>query len=96
MYALSIHPSGRVALSVGKDSTLRVWNLISGKLAVTTKLKTRALAVEWLACAQTGFECFAQLRSLFVGRRRVRATRLVSAKSCTSSMTSVVVSLATG
>ena len=42
MYSVSVHPSGKLALSVGHDSTLRVWNLVTEKLATTTKLKNGA------------------------------------------------------
>ena len=29
---LSVHPQGRVVLSVGKDRTMRMWNLFEGKV----------------------------------------------------------------
>eukprot|EP00040_Diaphanoeca_grandis_P030037 m.176886 g.176886 ORF g.176886 m.176886 type:complete len:352 (+) comp31864_c5_seq2:163-1218(+) len=35
---LSIHASGRLALSVGRDRTLHVWNLVKGRRAYVTKL----------------------------------------------------------
>jgi len=34
---LSIHPSGRMALSGSKDRTLRLWNLVEGRCAFITK-----------------------------------------------------------
>jgi WD40 repeat protein len=37
--SLSVHPSGRLLLSVGKDKTLRTWNLIKGRSAFITNLK---------------------------------------------------------
>jgi len=39
VYAISIHPSGKLALSVGKDKTMRTWNLITGKQAYVTNVK---------------------------------------------------------
>ncbi|XP_050432870.1 p21-activated protein kinase-interacting protein 1-like isoform X2 [Adelges cooleyi] len=33
---LAVHPSGKLALSVGKDKTLRTWNLVKGRPAYTT------------------------------------------------------------
>lgn len=33
---LACHPSGKLALSVGKDRTLRTWNLVKGRPAYTT------------------------------------------------------------
>ncbi|ODV83410.1 hypothetical protein CANARDRAFT_203312 [[Candida] arabinofermentans NRRL YB-2248] len=36
---LSIHPSGRVAISISTDKTLRLWNLMTAKKASSLKLK---------------------------------------------------------
>lgn len=38
--ALALHPSGKLALTVGKDATLRTWNLIKGRQCFTTNLRT--------------------------------------------------------
>lgn len=35
---LSVHPSGKIAISVGKDKTLRLWNLMTGRKASANKL----------------------------------------------------------
>ncbi|XP_023703551.1 p21-activated protein kinase-interacting protein 1-like [Cryptotermes secundus] len=35
---LSVHPSGKLALSVGTDATLRTWNLVKGRQAYATNL----------------------------------------------------------
>lgn len=35
---VAVHPSGKVALSVGKDRTLRMWDLMRGKGSASTKL----------------------------------------------------------
>ncbi|KAJ1200517.1 hypothetical protein NDU88_004341 [Pleurodeles waltl] len=45
--SLSIHPSGRLALSVGTDKTLRTWNLIEGRSAFIKNLKQNAHIVRW-------------------------------------------------
>lgn len=37
--SLSIHPSGKLALSVGTDKTLRTWNLVEGRSAFIKNLK---------------------------------------------------------
>ena len=37
--AISVHPSGKMALSVGRDKTLRTWNLMTGKAAYITNIK---------------------------------------------------------
>ena len=36
--SLSVHPSGKVALSVGKDRTLYMWDLMRGRRAASMKL----------------------------------------------------------
>lgn len=38
---ISIHPSGKLALSLGSDLTLRTWNLITGRQAYATNLKNK-------------------------------------------------------
>jgi protein MAK11 len=43
----SIHPSGRVAISVGEDKTLRLWNLMTARKASVMKLLNVAIKVQW-------------------------------------------------
>ncbi|XP_077125972.1 p21-activated protein kinase-interacting protein 1 [Ranitomeya variabilis] len=45
--SLSIHPSGKLALSVGTDKTLRTWNLIDGRSAFIKNIKQNAHIVLW-------------------------------------------------
>ncbi|XP_051826659.1 p21-activated protein kinase-interacting protein 1 isoform X1 [Antechinus flavipes] len=45
--SLSVHPSGKLALSVGTDKTLRTWNLIEGRSAFIKNIKQNAHIVEW-------------------------------------------------
>ncbi|XP_061169095.1 p21-activated protein kinase-interacting protein 1-like [Saccostrea echinata] len=45
--SLSVHPSGKLALTVGQDKTLRTWNLITGKSAYITNIKRAADVVCW-------------------------------------------------
>ncbi|CRL03019.1 CLUMA_CG016376, isoform A [Clunio marinus] len=40
---ISVHPSGKLALSIGSDLTLRTWNLINGRQAFVTSLKNKSL-----------------------------------------------------
>ncbi len=44
---LSIHPTGKLALSVSKDNTLKLWNLVHGRCAFTRRLKGAADRVCW-------------------------------------------------
>lgn len=39
---LSIHPSGKLALTLGADLTLRTWNLVKGRQIFTTNLKSKS------------------------------------------------------
>ncbi|KAF7317698.1 Glycosyltransferase family 39 protein [Mycena kentingensis (nom. inval.)] len=57
--SVAVHPSGKVALSVGKDRTLRMWDLMRGKGCASTKLGKEAELVRWspsgtLFVVQTG------------------------------------------
>ncbi|XP_060100212.1 p21-activated protein kinase-interacting protein 1 [Heteronotia binoei] len=45
--SLSVHPSGKLALSVGTDKTLRTWNLVEGRSAFVKNLKQNAHLVKW-------------------------------------------------
>lgn len=44
---VSIHPSGKIALSVSNDKCLRTWNLINGRSLYATKLEGVADMVYW-------------------------------------------------
>uniref|UniRef100_A0A8C8LRN7 P21-activated protein kinase-interacting protein 1-like n=1 Tax=Oncorhynchus tshawytscha TaxID=74940 RepID=A0A8C8LRN7_ONCTS len=45
--SLSVHPSGKLALTVGTDKTLRTWNLIDGRSAFIKNIKQNAVIVKW-------------------------------------------------
>lgn len=45
--AISVHPSGKLALSIGKDRALKTWNLIKGRSGFVTNLKGIADTVQW-------------------------------------------------
>lgn len=40
---VSVHPSGKLALSIGSDLILRTWNLINGRQAFATSLKNKSI-----------------------------------------------------
>ncbi|XP_014675570.1 PREDICTED: p21-activated protein kinase-interacting protein 1-like [Priapulus caudatus] len=44
---VAVHPSGKLALSVGKDKTLRTWDLMKGKQAFVVNLKIASDQVVW-------------------------------------------------
>lgn len=43
--SIAIHPTGKLALSVSKDRTLRMWNLIKGRSAFIRRLEAEATQV---------------------------------------------------
>ncbi|KAF8159382.1 WD40-repeat-containing domain protein [Crassisporium funariophilum] len=45
--SVAVHPSGKVALSVGKDRALRMWDLMRGKGCASTKLGKEGELVRW-------------------------------------------------
>uniref|UniRef100_A0A3Q4BV07 Anaphase-promoting complex subunit 4 WD40 domain-containing protein n=1 Tax=Mola mola TaxID=94237 RepID=A0A3Q4BV07_MOLML len=45
--SLSVHPSGKLALTVGTDKSLRTWNLINGRSAFIKNIKQNAHIVRW-------------------------------------------------
>lgn len=45
--SLSLHPSGRLALSISKDKCIRTWNLLTGRTAYTTNLKEVGELIRW-------------------------------------------------
>ncbi|KAF8238138.1 WD40 repeat-like protein [Tricholoma matsutake] len=45
--SVAVHPSGKVALSVGKDNMLRMWDLMRGRGCASTKLGKEGEVVRW-------------------------------------------------
>uniref|UniRef100_A0A1B6DYN2 Uncharacterized protein n=2 Tax=Clastoptera arizonana TaxID=38151 RepID=A0A1B6DYN2_9HEMI len=52
--SISIHPTGKMALSVGKDHTLRTWNLVKGRPAYATNLASRCKNLEMVVWSPGG------------------------------------------
>ncbi|KAK9473021.1 WD40-repeat-containing domain protein [Dipodascopsis tothii] len=44
---VAVHPTGKIAISVGRDRTIRLWNLMTAKNASHTKLGFEGLRVCW-------------------------------------------------
>ncbi|XP_046578076.1 p21-activated protein kinase-interacting protein 1-like isoform X2 [Haliotis rubra] len=44
---IAVHPSGKLALTVGKDRALHTWNLVRGRSAYITNIKQAADIVLW-------------------------------------------------
>ncbi|KAG9069695.1 p21-activated protein kinase-interacting protein 1-like protein [Linnemannia hyalina] len=47
VHSIAIHPSGKIALSVSVDHSVRLWNLLLGKQASMTRLQGEGLRVVW-------------------------------------------------
>jgi hypothetical protein len=45
----SIHPSGKLAISVSNDHTMKLWNLVQGRCSFTRRLRTNAESILWNA-----------------------------------------------
>lgn len=43
--SIGVHPSNKVALSVGCDNSMKMWNLVQGKPSFSRKFQERALKV---------------------------------------------------
>ena len=50
--SLAVHPSGRLALSTSKDKTMRLWNLLEGRNAYISRMKTVPEKVVWSPSAE--------------------------------------------
>ncbi|CAB3995035.1 p21-activated kinase-interacting 1-like [Paramuricea clavata] len=51
--SISVHPTGRLALSVSTDKSLRTWNLLTGRSAYVTNIKQVANIVLWSPSGET-------------------------------------------
>ena len=47
MNAVAVHPTGKVALSVGQDKMLWMWDMMRGKGKGATKLSKEGEGVRW-------------------------------------------------
>jgi protein MAK11 len=47
---MRVHPSGKIAISVGKDKALRLWNLMTGRKASVNKLGEGSSLFTVLTC----------------------------------------------
>jgi protein MAK11 len=44
---IAVHPSGKLALTTSKDSTIKMWNLVQGRCAFTRRLKAPGDKICW-------------------------------------------------
>mmetsp|Transcript_9802 Transcript_9802/g.24111 ORF Transcript_9802/g.24111 Transcript_9802/m.24111 type:complete len:386 (-) Transcript_9802:186-1343(-) len=55
---LAVHPSGRLALSIGKDGYLKVWNLMSCTMAHRIKMRQTPTSIVWFPDGSGYTVCF--------------------------------------
>ncbi|KAJ0408932.1 hypothetical protein P43SY_002811 [Pythium insidiosum] len=63
--SIAVHPSGKLAFSVARDRTLRMWNLVKGRIAFIRRLEKEA---SFVLMSQTGGRyalCFGNELSVF-------------------------------
>lgn len=69
---VAIHPSGKLALSVGKDRTLRMWDLMRGKGSASTKLGKGMHFATPFHIVQAFILFSAQRQRQYIGQQTVR------------------------
>lgn len=87
---ISVHPSGKLALSIGGDMTLRTWNLINGRQAFATSLKNKSLGniIDFVEWSTTG-EYFAITGKESVEVWSTEQASVVATKKCEAKPTAV-------
>ncbi|GAB1606459.1 p21-activated protein kinase-interacting protein 1-like [Argonauta hians] len=89
---LAVHPSGKLALTVSKDKTMKAWNLIKGVRAYTTNLKRVADLVVWSLTGDT--YCLVFNHKLEIYRTKTTAlTQIVEAPGRINSLLYITDSL---
>jgi protein MAK11 len=87
---VSVHPSGKLALSIGADMILRTWNLINGRQAFATSLKNKSYgaSIEFVVWSITG-DYFLIAGKDIVEVWSTEKTEVISTKRCESEPTSI-------
>nr|CCA20016.1 p21activated protein kinaseinteracting protein putat [Albugo laibachii Nc14] len=63
--AIAIHPSGKLAFSVARDQTLRMWNLVNGRCAYIRRLEKEAEIVRISTLGKRYLLTFGNVVSIF-------------------------------
>ncbi|XP_070498332.1 p21-activated protein kinase-interacting protein 1-like [Chironomus tepperi] len=87
---VSVHSSGKLALSIGNDMILRTWNLINGRQAFATSLKNKAFGntIEFVAWSISG-EYFLIAGKDIVEVWSTEKAEVISTKKCEAEPTSI-------
>lgn len=72
---IAVHPSSCVALSIAKDRSLFLWNLVTGKVAFSAKTKPGpATSVQWSSSGQRYLVTSSSIAALYSSEGRLEAT----------------------
>lgn len=87
---LSVHPSGKLALSIGGDMILRTWNLVNGRQAFATSLKNKSFGncVDFVQWSITG-EYFLVSGKDVVEVWSTEKAEVISTKKCEEKPTAI-------
>lgn len=87
--ALAVHPSDKLALSIGGDKTLRTWNLIKGRPAFTINLASKGVTMPTEIMFSTGGDRFSLVSQQTVDVWTISKAGVEKRITCNSKPTSV-------
>ncbi|CAG5025284.1 unnamed protein product [Parnassius apollo] len=87
--AVSVHPSDKMALSIGGDKTLRTWNLIKGRSAFTINLASKGVTMPTDIKFSPGGDRFSLLSQQTIDVWTISKAGVEKRISCNSKPTSV-------
>ncbi|CAH2039767.1 unnamed protein product, partial [Iphiclides podalirius] len=87
--AIAVHPSDKMALSIGGDKTLRTWNLIKGRPAFTMNLTSKGVSLPTEIKFSPGGDRFSLLSQQTVDIWTISKAGIEKRISCNSKPTSV-------
>ncbi|XP_068618559.1 p21-activated protein kinase-interacting protein 1-like [Battus philenor] len=87
--AITVHPSDKMALSVGGDKTLRTWNLIKGRPAFTINLSSKGVTMPTEIKFSPGGDRFSLLSQQTIDVWTISKAGIEKRISCNSKPTAV-------
>lgn len=87
--ALGVHPSDKLALSIGGDNTLRTWNLIKGRPAFTINLASKGVTMPTEITFSPGGDLFSLVSQQTVDVWTISKAGVDKRITCNSKPTSV-------
>ncbi|XP_022129142.2 p21-activated protein kinase-interacting protein 1-like [Pieris rapae] len=87
--AIAVHPSNKLALSLGGDKTLRTWNLIKGRPAFTINLASKGIVLPTEIKFSPGGDRFSLISQQTVDIWKISQAGLEKRITCTSKPSAV-------